>query len=1172
MSSTTNSIDNSTNPVAGGGRINLPAMEEMVYRVWQEENTFAETLQISSDRPQFNFYDGPPFATGSPHYGHLLAGAIKDTICRFQTLNGRYVPRKNGWDTHGLPIEQLGEKALGIKTAADIRALGIDKFNEKCRGLVLSCAQEWEQVIPRFGRWIDFEGGYKTMDFEFMNATWAVFRVIHDKGLVYQGLRPMPFSTGCGSCLSHFEAKSNYQDTQDPSVVVRFSVKNADTVLGINDKDVNLLIWTTTPYSLTGNLAVCINPELEYVLAVDESDDANGYPLDDSESPLPPNNSHVILAKAACDRWLQLKPIRTVSQEELLALVYAPPLGYYHAGTSDSKLHYRVLADTYVKADSGTGIVHLAPGMGEDDYRVCLREGLINPRDPNTIPCPIDDRGCMTDYMTIEDIDGNMRNHLDIQGKHVKEADKVIIKSLKQQGKLFDSRTITHSYPFCYRTDTPLIQKAVPSWFIDVHKINTRMNDLNRDGINWVPESVGSARFAQWLETPHDWAFGRSRFWGTPVPIWTDAIGSEVVCVSSAAELETLAGMAPGSITDLHMDQIDSIRIPSKLVPGTWLTRIPDVFDCWFESGAMPYGKFAVEHKLRGGEMYDILAHQGRDHPELRAEFLKGFPADFIGEGIDQTRGWFYTLLVLSTILLDNTAYLNVVVNGHILAAESGANGRWVKMSKRHKNYSSPMEAINKYGADSIRLYLLDSPVVKGDALRFNEPAVLDKGRFLVQWYNCYQFLEQEFKFFDHDIPAVCKPNCPVGFTLTETNQVYDHWILGRLHEFMTRARDSYARYDLNRVVPMMLEFEDLFSKWYINLSKTKMKGSSGQEVQCQTLSTLWLVLYGFSVIMSPVCPFMSETVFRGLLSLCPAAMDGLPAPKSVHMVQLADLIEFVGRRFNPFLAKQVDTLVEVVMLTRALKTQLGQSARLRSDKLVIKSDDPKVITHISGLEAELRTAIKVSSVKYSELDPALANRYEIKFNIAELGRIARAKKNDVLAVLNSLPVEDFIGLTELTVCDIVIPASVWELRPSILANSEMDADMVSNYKTNQEGKYILVALSRATNMSAAELALEDLLKDIQRAKKSARMRPENIADIFIQVRNPELAGLFESEEEYIDERLRSRLVLGQLPSWTIWDTHRHISSAEKTGVWSYDMYLEGALPFRTAESIIQAK
>ena len=1120
--------------VSAGTRINLPEMEEKIYNLWQEEDTFAETLRMSSGRKQYNFYDGPPFATGSPHYGHLLAAAIKDTICRFQTLNGRYVPRKNGWDTHGLPIEQLGEKALGIKTAADIRALGVDKFNEKCRSLVLSCAQEWEEIIPRFGRWIDFQGGYKTMDFEFMNATWSVFRIIYDKGLVYQGLRPMPFSTGCGSCLSHFEAKSNYQETSGPSVTIRFPVSNSFAVLGLPSAD--LLVWTTTPYSLTGNVAVCINPELEYVLAI------------------PFEGNPVILAAGAVPRFTTefgLQILRSISQDELRHLTYTPVYDYNSAGNNQwhSDKWFSVLVDTYVKLDSGTGIVHMAPGMGEDDYRVCLRDGLIDPRKPETIPCPIDNSG----RLTISGCGG---------GEYVKDADKLIIKDLKARGLLFDNRTIYHSYPFCYRTDTPLIQKAVPSWFIDVHQINTRMNELNRTGINWVPDSVGSSRFAQWLETPHDWAFGRSRFWGTPVPIWTDATGEECVCVSSVAELESLAGLAPGSITDLHMDSIDSIRIPSRHVAGTWLTRIPDVFDCWFESGAMPYGKFAVENKLRGGEMYDILAHQGLEHPDIYTEFLKGFPADFIGEGIDQTRGWFYTLLVLSTILMDNTAYLNVVVNGHILAADPGANGRWVKMSKRHKNYSSPLDAINKYGADSIRLYLLDSPVVKGDALRFNEPAVLDKGRFLVQWYNCYQFLDQEIRMLSKQ---------SVEFTLCQTTQVYDNWILGRLHDFMTRTKDSYAKYDLNRVVPMMLEFEDLFSKWYINLSKTKMKGSRGDEVQRQTLGTLWQVLYGFSIIMSPVCPFMSETIYRGLLALCTTSPDGLPTPKSVHMVLLADVIEFIGGRFNSVLAQQVDTLVEVVMLTRTLKTQLGQSGRLRSDKLVIQSDDLRLVENVRGLESELRTAIKVSDVEYGELalDLNLENKESKTFcctyNMAIIGKLAKDKKDDVMKALSSISVFDKSKTPEITVCGIPIPSSAWEIHiePAIITGQRdvkgnyVTAEMKADYFRTADGKTVLVSLSKATSMSAAELDLEDLLKDIQRAKKSAGMKPENIADICIWVQTPELAELFQSEQEYIDERLRSRVHLGQLPSWTILNTHRHISSGCKSSAWSYDMYLE---------------
>ena len=1162
---TTNSNKNSS-----GARINLPEMEEKIYALWQEENTFAETLRMSADRPQFNFYDGPPFATGSPHYGHLLAAAIKDTICRFQTLNGRYVPRKNGWDTHGLPIEQLGERALGVKTAAEIHQMGIDKFNAKCRSLVLSCVDEWETIIPRFGRWIDFKGGYKTMDFEFMNATWAVFRIVFDKGLVYQGLRPMPFSTGCGSCLSHFEAKSNYQETSDPSLVVRFPLTNSFDVLGLPATD--LLVWTTTPYSLTGNIAVCINQELEYVLA------------------MPSEGKPVILAACAVPRFktqFGLQIVRVLRQEELQKMKYLPPFDYNNSGvnTGYSDKWFSILVDTYVKADSGTGIVHMAPGMGEDDYRVCLRDGLIEQRRPETIPCPIDNSGKLFVIGA------------EWSGVYVKDADKQIIRDLKTRGLVFDSQTIRHSYPFCYRTDTPLIQKAVPAWFIDVHTINNRMNDLNRSGINWVPESVGSSRFAQWLETPHDWAFGRSRFWGTPVPIWTDATGNEVVCISSVAELESQAGLEPGSIQDLHMDTIDRIQVPSKRNPGTWLTRIPDVFDCWFESGAMPYGKFAVENKLRRGEMYDIfqslnlssLSINTEQIAILRQEFLKSFPADFIGEGIDQTRGWFYTLLVLSTILMDTTAYKNVVVNGHILASEQGNSDRWVKMSKRHKNYSSPMDAINKYGADSVRLYLLDSPVSYGESLKFNESGVLDKGKFLVQWYNCYQFLEQEIRML-HKTAS----HGAGGFDIRPTNQVYDHWILGQLLDFITRTTDAYAKYELNRVIPMLLEFESLFSKWYINLSKTKIKGASGLVPQLESLSTLWTVLHVFSVVMSPVCPFMSETIYRGLLGLVgenSAAVQTLPKsvhhsfdddrtyPKSVHQMLLADIIPVIKQQYNQVMAKQADSLVAVVMSVRALKTQLGQSARLRSNQLVIRAVIPEFLDNVRGLDTELRTAIKVSEVCYARLDLDDLNSLTVKFNISEINKLARAKSRGVLAELSQVPITEILGRTELVVDGLSIPSSMWSVCPKTSASvcprketNTNDNEFVSDYLVANR---VMISLSRTTYMTPCEIALEDLLKDIQRAKKTAGLRPENICDIYIRCYLDGLTDLFLAEQEYVDERLRSRIIINQLPSWTIWNTHRYIGSM--TGLrdgfrtWSYDIYCEGASKFRTPESIISA-
>lgn len=1120
-------------------KINLSALEDEIYKLWIEEDTFKETLELSKNRPQFNFYDGPPFATGNPHYGHLLAGAIKDTICRFQTLNGKYVPRVNGWDTHGLPIEQLCEKTLGIKNSKDIEKIGVDKFNEKCRSLVLQCAENWEEIIPRFGRWIDFENGYKTMDFEYMNAVWSVFKTIWNKGLVYQSLTPMPFSTGCGSCLSHFEAKSNYQDTTDPSVYVLFRLNEMRGIANIN-----LLVWTTTPYSLTGNLAVCINPDLTYVVAVESYTE-----LESNENIIDGNPEFprfLMMAENVFKTFELSHGLRITSKwsgKELLEqnLTYTPPFTYNNNLETVNK-PFRVVGDSYVKTDTGTGIVHLAPGMGEDDYRICLREGIINPREITSIPCPIDEQGCLT----IEPY----------EGIYVKDADKLIIKDLDERGLLFESKTIKHSYPFCYRTDTPLIQKAVQTWFIDVHHINERIIQLNKENINWIPSSVGNARFAQWLETPRDWSFGRSRYWGTPVPIWTDELGDEIICISSVIELEDLSGLPRGTITDLHKDKIDHIQIPSQKNPGTWLKRIPDVFDCWFESGSMPYGKFAVEQKLKGDEIYNILNNNNEiNYHELKVKFYKSFPADFIGEGIDQTRGWFYTLLVLSTILLDNTAYYNVVVNGHILASEPGKNGRWVKMSKRHQNYTSPMEAIKKYGADSIRLYLLDSPVSHGEALKFNENGLLDKGKFLVQWYNCYQFLEQEIKMLKTQ-------NTEFKFNIIPTNQIYDHWILGKLMNFVKTCQYHYSNYDLYKVIPEMLGFEELFSKWYINLSKTKMKGNIGLDIQLETLSTFWTVLYTFSVLMSPVTPFMSEIIYRDLIKLVSNFQrddDNFRYPKSVHQIQLiTDVIPRISGNFNSDMANMANSLVDVVVAVRTLKTQLGQSARLRSSELLIQSGDIQFLDNVKQLEKELRTVVKVSQITYEYLDMDKMTKMDIKFNVREISKLARAKSKDVLNYLNSLNVSELMNCEDIIYDDVCISSNLWEIIPCVDKLNNIDNKMVSIYYHTSK---LLVSLSRETSMTPAEIQLEDLLKEIQKVKKNNGLRPENVVDIYLRIRNNDLLTLFNNETDYINERLRSKIHLGELPNWGIIDTHRHIYSAttpyKNSNDWTFDIYLQ---------------
>lgn len=1124
--------------------LDLPAMENEILAKWKQEDTFAATLKASADRPQFNFYDGPPFATGLPHYGHMLAATIKDAICRFQTINGKHVPRTNGWDTHGLPIEQLGEKTLGISGPAAIQAMGIDKFNDACRGLVMDCADSWETIIPRLGRWVDFKGGYKTMDPEFMNATWSVFARIYNKGLVYRSLKPMPFSTGCGSCLSHFEAKSNYQDTQDPSVVLRFPVDNKSTIQWLEphqrELPVSFLVWTTTPYSLTGNLALCISPDIEYCLA----EDTNTHEL-------------YVLATAAVPTWTSaenpLRILRTLSATELVGVQYEYLFisKYLGAQQCPEQRFHRIVADSYVKVDAGTGIVHLAPGMGEDDYRVCLREKIIDPQRPETIPCDINDAGELTFGQ--------------FTGMYVKQADKAIIKFLKDNGRVFSARTITHSYPFCYRTDTPLIQKAVSAWFINVHPINDRINQLNRENINWVPSSVGESRFANWLETPHDWSFGRSRFWGTPVPIWTNATYSEVVCVSSARELERLAGLPAGSIVDLHRQFIDGIKIPSQKQPGTFLTRIPDVFDCWFESGAMPYGKFAVENRLFGDEIYELLNGRG----EWLEPFKRTFPADFIGEGIDQTRGWFYTLLVLSTMLFDDTAYRNVIVNGLMLSSDPNVNGgRWVKMSKRHKNYASPMEAMNKYGADALRLYMLDSPVTHGDALKFNESGILDKGKFLTQWYNCFQFLEQEIRLLGkRGVLADGELFTPVNKVTPSIHEPYDNWILAELHKMSTEVTRAYSEFRLYQVIPLVIKFEALFSKWYINLTKTRLKGPA---IRCPSLtshcpsqdSALWTlskVLEVFSVVMSPIAPFMSERIYLGLAKLITGKFE-----PSVHMVQLTDAIGSIT--YDPTLASKATKLVEVVMSVRSLKTKAGQSARLKSEWLILRHRDAGYLSDISELRTELKTAVKIvdDQIVYYHIKECFKRKYQIEFNRAMVGKLVRSRVGEVLAELQARPAEDFVSVDSVTAGGFTIPSSCWTVKEST------DESEMPDYMYDYLDSGLIVMLSKKIHMSTEELALENLLKDIQRAKKAHGLKPENIATIFVRSDNPALIEYMRIEDEYIDERLRSIIRLQELPGIDIWDTCRHVySTTDPDNAWRYDMYVEGALPYADPMRII---
>ena len=614
-------------------KVAFPKMEEEVLAFWEKDGTFAKSLKKNEGKERYKFYDGPPFATGLPHYGHLLAGTIKDIVPRYQTMRGKY----------------------------EIKKLGVDKFNEQCRSMVLKYVGEWRKTVTRMGRWVDFDNDYKTMEPGFMESVWWVFKQLWDQGRVYKSHRIMPYSWKLSTPLSNFEAGSNYKDVQDPTVTVRTKALTgaSDEMKSLLAKEptVYLLVWTTTPWTLPENLAICAGADIDYVAVRDVTDDSR--PI-------------YVMAKARLPHIFkkedQYEVVAEFNGDKLKGTTYEPIFPYF----ADQKANgaFVVLNDGYVTTDDGVGLVHIAPAYGEDDFRVCKEAGITAFADP------LDDACAFTDAIP------------EYAGRFCKDCDKDIIKRLKTEGKLVHQATIVHSYPFCDRTDTPLIYRAIDAWYVRVEDLHERLAK-NNAAVHWTPDYVGEKRFGNWLQEARDWNISRNRFWGSCIPVWVnDDDPSDMICVGSAKELEELSGE---KVTDLHKHFIDKIVIKKD---GKTYHRTPEVLDCWFESGSMPY---AQQHYMGEGEV------------------SRFFPADFIAEGLDQTRGWFYTLMVLGTCLFDKSPYKNVIVNGLVLA-EDGK-----KMSKRLKNYPDPTKMLDTYGADAIRLYMIYSPVVRAENLKFSE-------------------------------------------------------------------------------------------------------------------------------------------------------------------------------------------------------------------------------------------------------------------------------------------------------------------------------------------------------------------------------------------------------------------------------------------------------------------
>ncbi|KAL9380451.1 hypothetical protein Peur_026108 [Populus x canadensis] len=1065
--------------VCEGKEFSFPTQEEKILSFWSEIKAFETQLERTKDLPEYIFYDGPPFATGLPHYGHILAGTIKDIVTRYQTMTGHHVTRRFGWDCHGLPVEAEIDKKLGIKRRDEVLKLGIDKYNEECRGIVTRYVGEWEKVVVRVGRWIDFKNDYKTMDLKFMESVWWVFSKLFEKGLVYKGFKVMPYSTGCKTVLSNFEVQQNYKDVPDPEIMVTFPIVD-------DPHNAAFVAWTTTPWTLPSNLALCVNGNFDYIkvrnkytgkVYVVAECRLSALPVEKPKSTAngPAGGSKTSNSKTKSGKAENLMDsydlLEKVKGNELVNKKYEPLFNYF---MEFSDTAFRVVADDYVTDDSGTGIVHCAPAFGEEDYRVCIGNQILS---KENLIVAVDDDGCFIEKIT------------DFGGRYVKDADKDIIEAVKAKGRLVKSGSFMHSYPFCWRSDTPLIYRAVPSWFIRVEEIKEQLLESNKQTY-WVPDYVKEKRFHNWLENARDWAVSRSRFWGTPLPVWMSDDGEEVIVMDSIAKLEKLSGV---KVFDLHRHNIDHITIPSSRGPEFGvLRRVEDVFDCWFESGSMPYA----------------YIHYPFENVEL---FEKNFPGHFVAEGLDQTRGWFYTLMVLSTALFGKPAFRNLICNGLVLA-EDGK-----KMSKSLKNYPSPMEVINDYGADALRLYLINSPVVRAETLRFKKEGVFSvvKDVFL-PWYNAYRFLVQNAKRLEVEGLA---PFTPIDAgTLQNSSNVLDQWINSATQSLVHFVHQEMNAYRLYTVVPYLLKFLDNLTNIYVRFNRKRLKGRTGEE-DCRTaLSTLYNVLLISCKVMAPFTPFFSESLYQNMRRVCTGSEE------SIHYCSFPQV---EGER-NERIEQSVARMMTIIDLARNIRERHNKPLKSPLREMIVVHPDVDFLDDIAGKlkeyvleELNVRSLIPCNdTLKYASL------RAEPEFSVLgkRLGKSMGVVAKEVKA-MSQIDILEFEKAGEVTIASHCLKLSdikvVREFKcPDGLTDREVDAAGDGD---------VLVILDLRLDESLYEAGVaREVVNRIQKLRKKTGLEPTDAVEVYFESLDEDKSisqQVLNSQELYIRDAIGSPLL-----------------------------------------------
>ena len=895
--------------------MNFVEREEKVLKFWKENRIFEKTLEKTKDGEEFSFYDGPPTANGKPHIGHILTRVMKDIIPRFKTMKGYHATRKAGWDTHGLPVELEVEKQLGMDGKQDIEKYGIEPFIQKCKESVWKYKTEWEKMSDRVGYWVDMEHPYVTYDDNYIESEWWSLKNIFDRGLIYKGHKIVPYCPRCGTALSSHEVAQGYKDVEEKTAVAAFKVKG--------EEETYVLAWTTTPWTLPSNVALCMNPDYDYVK-------------------IESKGAKFILAKERVHVFFNEGEYSVIEEKkgaDYEGLTYEPLYACYKG----VKNAYRVVTDGYVTLDEGTGVVHIAPAFGEDDARVGRKYDLP--------------------FVQMVDDRGNMSEGAPFVGTFCKDADKLILKDLKEKGLLFKTLTVTHSYPFCWRCDTPLLYYARSTWFISMTKVKEELLK-NNASVNWIPDSIGKGRMGNFLENVIDWGLSRERYWGTPLPIWVCDDCGETIAIGSKAELKEKGGIE-GDI-ELHKPYVDKITMKCPKC-GKTMHRTPEVIDCWYDSGSMPFAQLHYPF-------------------ENKDKFEKTFPAQFISEAVDQTRGWFYTLLAISTLMFDKAPFKNCIVLGHV----NDKNG--IKMSKHKGNVVDPWSVLDKQGADAVRWYFYtnSSPWIPS---RFYGEAVSEVQRkFLGTLFNTYSFyvLYAEIDKFN-----------PTEYKLSDCKlSVMDKWILSAMNTLIKFVDDSLENYKITEAAREIGDFVDKLSNWYVRRCRERYWGSEMTEDKKAAYMTLYTVLEATARLVAPFVPFIAEEIYRNIVCSVDAS-----APESVHLTSFPTADE---NYIDSALERGMAIAEEAAVLGRAARNAASVKNRQPLNEILLCGE------HVGELSEDMlaiiRDELNVKRIEYVA-DAGDYVSYSVKPQLKTLGPKYGAKLGKIRAYLTENPEKVVSGL-----------------------------------------------------------------------------------------------------------------------------------------------------------------